>query len=99
MDNRHIYQKKRDFVKSLNAPLGVYEDFEAIEYAYEPRLGEEYIRIKDKLGYATYINVTANSEAAILKEVARLMLNERPVGLVTDIKVKRAIAPLFKEVA
>lgn len=99
MDIRYVYQKKNDFVKSLNEPLSVYEDFEAIEYAYEPKLGDEYIRVRDKLGYATYINVTANSEAAILKEVARLMLDERPVGLVTSIERKRAIAPLFKGVA
>lgn len=99
MDIKYVYQKKRDFVKSLNEPLSVYEDFEAIEYTYEPKLGDEYIRVRDKLGYATYINVTANSEAAILKEVARLMLDEKPVGLVTSIERKRAIAPLFKGVA
>lgn len=99
MDIKYVYEKKRAFVRSLNGPLSVHEDFESIEYTYEPKIGDEYIRVKDKLGYVTYINVTANSEAAILKEVARLMLDERPVGLITSIERKRAIAPLFKGVA
>ena len=46
---KHIYDKKRAFVESLNAPLRALRDFEAIEYARDPVQGDEYIRIRDTL--------------------------------------------------
>lgn len=91
-----IYEKKREFVDALNVPLAVLPDFEKIEYTRDYVKDEEFIRIKDTLGYAYYVNVTGNSEAAILQEVARAMLGQKPIGFVTNVDKKRAIAPLFR---
>ena len=94
---KHIYDKKKAFVESLNAPLTALRDFEAIEYARDPITCDEYIRIKDKLGQAFYINVTGNSEEAILKEVSRMALEMKAVGFVTNRDRIRAIAPMFRK--
>lgn len=94
---KHIYDKKRAFVESLNAPLRALRDFEAIEYARDPVQGDEYIRIRDTLGQAFYVNVTGNSEEAILLEVARISLGRKAVGFVTSRDRIRQIAPMFRK--
>ena len=93
---RHIYEEKAKYVESLNEPLSALTDFEAIEYARDPIAGDEYIRIRDKLGQAFYVNVTGNSEEAILKEVSRMALETKAHGFVTNRDKIRAIAPMFR---
>ena len=93
---KHVYEKKAKYVESLNGPLSVLTDFEAIEYARDPIAGDEYIRIRDKLGQAFYVNVTGNSEEAILKEVSRMALETKAHGFVTNRDKIRAIAPMFR---
>ena len=94
---KHIYDKKKAFVESLNEPLKAMRDFEAIEYARDPITCDEYIRIKDKLGQVFYVNVTGDSEEAILLEVARMTLGTKAVGFVTSRERIRAIAPMFRK--
>lgn len=93
---KHVYERKAKYVESLNEPLSVLTDFEAIEYARDPIAGDEYIRIRDKLGQAFYVNVTGNSEEAILKEVSRMALETKAHGFVTNRDKIRAIAPMFR---
>lgn len=95
---KHVYDKKKAFVESLNEPLKALRDFEAIEYARDPIQGDEYIRIRDKLGQAFYVNVTGNSEEAILLEVSRMMLGTKAVGFITNRERIRAVAPMFRKV-
>ena len=94
---KHVYDKKKAFVESLNEPLKALRDFEAIEYARDPIQGDEYIRIRDKLGQAFYVNVTGNSEEAILLEVSRMMLGTKAVGFITNRERIRAVAPMFRK--
>ena len=94
---KHVYDKKKAFVESLNEPLKALRDFEAIEYARDPIQGDEYIRIRDKLGQVFYVNVTGNSEEAILLEVSRMTLGERAVGFITNRERTRAVAPMFRK--
>lgn len=96
-DIKSVYEQKKRFVDSLNGPLTAIRDFEAIEYARDPIQGDEYIRLRDKLGQAFYVNVTGNSEEAILKEVSRICLEERAVGFITNRDKIRAIAPMFRK--
>ena len=94
---KHVYEKKAKYVESLNEPLSVLTDFEAIEYARDPIQGDEYIRIRDKLGQVFYVNVTGNSEEAILLEVSRMTLGEKAVGFITNRERIRAVAPMFRK--
>ena len=94
---KHVYDKKKAFVESLNEPLKALRDFEAIEYARDPIQGDEYIRIRDKIGQVFYVNVTGNSEEAILLEVSRMTLGERAVGFITNRERIRAVAPMFRK--
>ena len=94
---KHVYDKKKAFVESLNEPLKARRDFEAIEYARDPIQGDEYIRIRDKLGQVFYVNVTGNSEEAILLEVSRMTLGEKAVGFITNRERIRAVAPMFRK--
>ena len=96
-DLKHIYDKKKKYVDSLNTVLTALTDFEAIEYARDPISCEEFIRIRDKLGQAFYVNVTGNSEEAIFKEVSRMALETKAVGFVTNRDKIRAIAPMFRK--
>ena len=95
-DMKHIYDRKRQYVESLNKPLSALTDFEALEYARDPITGEEFIRLRDKLGQAFYVNVTGNSEEAILLEVARMTLGTKTIGFVTSRERIRKIAPMFR---
>lgn len=92
-----MFDGKRRYVESLNNTLSVLSDFEAIEYANDHIQGDEYIRIRDKLGQAFYINVTGGNEADILREVARMILEKRAAGFITDTNRKREIAPMFRK--
>lgn len=94
---KHIYDKKAKFVESLNEPLKAMRDFEAIEYARDPITCDEYIRVRDTLGQAFYVNVTGNSEEAILLEVSRMTLGTKAVGFITSRERIRAIAPMFRK--
>ena len=94
---KHIYDNKRRFVESLNGPLSALRDFEEIEYARDPIAGDEYIRIRDKIGQAFYVNVTGNSEEAILGEIALFIVGKRPTGFVTMREHIRAVAPMFRK--
>ena len=95
-DLKHIYDKKKKYVDSLNNVLTALTDFEAIEYARDPVMGEEYIRLRDKLGQAFYVNVTGNSEEAIFKEVSRMALGTKAHGFIINRDKIRAIAPMFR---
>lgn len=95
---KHVYENKKKFVDSLNGPLSALRDFEAIEYARDPIQGDEYIRLRDKLGQAFYVNVTGNSEEAILLEVSRVALGQKAVGFITSRDHIREIAPMFRRV-
>ena len=95
-DMKHIYDRKRQYVESLNEPLSALTDFEALEYARDPITGEEFIRLRDKLGQAFYVNVTGNSEEAILKEVSRMTLGNKAHGFVVNREKIRTIAPMFR---
>ena len=99
MDGK-MYADKETYVNGLNNALEAMQDFDYIKYA---RTGvEEYIKIADKLGGYVFIDVTGNEKSDILKDVARVVLNEEldgkqfPRGIIND-KVKlRQIAPLFR---
>ena len=95
---KHVYENKKKFVDSLNGPLSALRDFEAIEYARDPIRGDEYIRLRDKLGQAFYVNVTGNSEEAILLEVSRVALGQKATGFITSRDHIREIAPMFRRV-
>ena len=94
---KHIYDKKKAFVESLNGPLTALRDFEAIEYARDPITCDEYLIVRDKLGQVFYLNVTGNSEEAILGEIALFIVGKRPTGFVTMREHIREIAPMFRK--
>lgn len=92
-----IYEKKADYVRQLQAILDVSEYFESIDYNRDYLSGDEYIRIKNAVGDTFYINVTGNSESAILLEVARFVNGLRPTGYVADRDARWRVAKLFRK--
>ena len=100
MDYEAIYEKKRAFVEiTLSGVLKAFNGFESIDYVRDTLTGEEYMRIKDEANGPAFINVTGNSHEAIAREVARVLLGEKPVGIITNLTVKRTIAPMFRKEA
>lgn len=92
-----IYEKKADYVRQLQNILDVSEYFDSIDYNRDYLSGDEYIRIRNAVGDTFYINVTGNSESAILLEVARFVNGLRPTGYVTNREVRWKVAKLFKK--
>ena len=90
-----VYEKKSDYVQKLNGILGVSEYFSAIDYARDFIHNDEYVRIRTVIGETFYINVTGNSESAILMEVARFINGVAPIGFVTSRDAKWRAAKLF----
>lgn len=92
-----IYEKKADYVRQLQNILGVSEYFDSIDYNRDYLSGDEYIRIRNAVGDTFYINVTGNSESAILLEVARFVNGLRPTGYVTNKETRWRVAKLFRK--
>ena len=92
-----IYEKKADYVRQLQNILDVSEYFDSIDYNRDYLSGDEYIRIRNAVGDTFYINVTGNSESAILLEVARFVNGLRPTGYVTDRDARWRVSKLFRK--
>lgn len=92
-----IYEKKADYVRQLQNILDVSEYFDSIDYNRDYLSGDEYIRIRNAVGDTFYINVTGNSESAILLEVARFVNGRRPTGYVSDQDARWRVSKLFRK--
>ena len=100
MKPEEVYAEKKSFVEDdIAKVLGIYPSFEGIDYAVDASTGEEFVRIKDETNGPAFINITGNSLSAILQEVCRVCLMQRPMGLVTNAQTRRDIAPLFRREA
>lgn len=96
--NETMIAKKRAFVEiQLGGVMKSFVGFESIDYVYDERTGEEYVRIRDEAQGPLFIKVTSCNEGNIAKEVARVMLNQAPDGIVTDLAARKNIAPLFRK--
>lgn len=74
-------ENKKEFTKQLENLLVFDNDrneVESCEYSAVPR--HEIVEIKYRGGYTVRINVTANSQGAILKEVAREVYGDGALG-------------------
>lgn len=91
-----IYEQKAEYVRQLQNVLDVSEYFDSIDYNRDYLSGDEYIRIRNAVGDTFYINVTGNSESAILLEVARFINGLRPTGYVTDMEARWRVSKLFR---
>lgn len=78
-----VYERKAEYVAQLDKILDVSQYFDRIDYARDFIGGDEYLRIRNVIGDTFYINVTGNSESAILLEVARFVNGTKPTGYVT----------------
>ena len=94
-----IYEKKADYVSSLCKVLNASDYFDVLDYSRDYLGGDEYLRIRNAVGDTFYINVTGNSESAILLEVARFINGIRPTGLVSDREARWRVSKLFKKEA
>ena len=99
MDKKAIemmYADKKAYVeRDLAAALRPLRDFYKIEYARDAVQGDEYIKITEAIGSVHFVNVTGNSEEAILKEVCRMALEANPLGLIRTKDRQRQVNALF----
>ena len=87
MNNKMVLEKmyadKKAYVEqTLKAMLMPMYDFGNIQYARDTVTNEEYVKFVEADGYPWYINVTGNSEAAIGKEVCRMVCHQTPTGII-----------------
>lgn len=88
---------KRDFVHRLNDVFAVMDDFGSIDYTFSYITDQEYLRICDTIGSVVFLNVTAFSEAEILRDVCKIVAaGDLPFSMIHDTATKRKIAPLFR---
>lgn len=96
LKKRVIWRKER-FVSDLNDTLPHYLWFEEVSYRYIPEKDLEFVRILYKGNGYDIINVTHNSEAAILKEIALRLSGDRATGLICDWERKEELNRYFTE--
>lgn len=104
MSAAEYYRERRGFIEDLGKGLSCFQDFEAIQYAWSIKTGEEYIRIQDAINNDVYLHVEDLTDADIYKEICRVILAGEidecvPNRLVTDPDRKRLILGLFREEA
>lgn len=93
---RVIWRKER-FVSDLNDTLPHYLWLEEVSYRYIPEEDSEYVRILYKGNGYDIINVTHNSEAAILKEIALQLSGDRATGLIYGWERREELNGYFTE--
>lgn len=100
MDKKAIdkmYADKRAYVeKDLAAALRPLEDFDRIEYARDAITGEEFIKLTETIGSVWFINVTGSQKSEVLRDVCRMVLEDRPAGLIRTRQRMRDANRLFK---
>ena len=104
MSAAEYYRERRAFIDELGKGLSCFRDFEAIQYAWSIKTGEEYVRIQDAISNDVYLHVENMTDADIYKEICRVILAEEidecvPNRLVTDPDEKRTIVALLREEA
>lgn len=102
MSAAEYYRARRAFVEELGKGLSCFQDFEAIQYAWSIKTGEEYIRIQDAISNDVYLHVEDLTDAEVYKEICRVILSGEidecvPYHLVTDPDQKRTVLMLLKE--
>lgn len=95
------YAQRASYVNEvINEALKPIEDIKSISYAVTDTAKEivrEVIRIESWLGMTAYLDVTALSDAQILRSVIHLTLAEgQPKNLITDADYVRKVARLFQ---
>ena len=102
MSAAEYYRERRAFIDELGNSLKCFKDFEAIQYAWSIKTGEEYVRIQDAISNDVYLHVENMTDADIYKEICRVILAGEidecvPNRLVTDPDEKRVIVALLRE--
>ena len=102
MSAAEYYRERRAFIDELGNSLKCFKDFEAIQYAWSIKTGEEYVRIQDAISNDVYLHVEDMTDADIYKEICRVILAGEidecvPNRLVTDPDEKRTIVALLRE--
>lgn len=92
-----MLNNKREYVAMLGELLSVMPDFDSIKYANSYVTDQEYIKMGDTIGNVCFMNVTAFSEAEILRDVCKVIAaGDLPFSIITDTATKKKIAHLFK---
>lgn len=102
MSAAEYYRARRAFIEELGKGLSCFQDFEAIQYAWSIKTGEEYIRIQDAISNDVYLRVEDLTDGEVYKEICRVILAGEidecvPKYLVTDPDQKRVILALLRE--
>lgn len=85
-----MYWNKADFVKELDAVLGVKDDHKELKY-YKRNDGE-WLTLSDIIGHIWYFDITGYDEARILQTVADVVAGHKPKNLIEDTSKLMCIA-------
>ena len=94
-----VYNEKKKFIEDLDKVMTVAGNITSVVYRADPLTGSECVRITDGSATPFYVNVSANSLQAILKEVCAFELNLKPTGLVEGRDGREYFAKLFEGIA
>lgn len=95
------YEQRASYVNEvLNETFKPIEDIKSVRYSVSDTSKEivrEIIRVESWLGMTAYLDVTALSEAQILRSVIHLTLAQgEPKNLITDAENVRKVARMFQ---
>lgn len=92
----NVIREKKEFVDALKPALTKLSGITDIQYEHFSDKYMEIVMIAWEDDYCDYINVTANSLEAILREIARQVSAEPATGLIANDKHKVIIEEWFK---
>ena len=90
-----VYKDKKEFVENLKPALLRITGVEDIEYKNFDDKYSEFIRIAWEGGSRDYIDVTANSKAAILGEISTLLSGGKPFGYISNLNHQNKLDAWF----
>lgn len=93
----NIYARKKQFVNELQPALQELPEIEEVEYFYIEKTGEEFVRIKYEAS-RTYVCVSADSESALLLDVARAIQDKAAAPLITNEEHCRLLDQWIEEI-
>lgn len=95
----HEFIKRKEYIKELSKMLKVMPDFKDAVYI-ATRTGQEYIRVRDTLGGAEYLEVSQMELCMIFVTVALLVMGKTPKNKLDadrfeDLTIIRRLVPYF----
>ena len=97
------FNRRKDYIDSLNIALAPIRGFDSIEYARAYMRDKEYVKLSDIIGNVLLFDISDLTLAQVLKDIAKCLLADEikdpaivPTSIIQDPDERLAVAELFR---